>query len=146
MKLSGNFSLSEFTRSETAAALGLSNEPSAVHRANLARLAAVLEEVRALVGVPIVITSGYRSPAVNRAVGGVPDSAHALGHAADIRVERLGAYSLARLIQASGIRFDQLILETSRAIVHISTDPRGRRQCLTQRRGAGTPFESGIVP
>lgn len=145
MQFSPNFTLEEFIRSDAAAARRLSNQPGAAHMANLLRLVAVMEQVRALVQRPILITSGYRSPAVNRAVGGVPNSAHALGHAADFRVDGISPYDLACRIRDSAIRYDQLILETSRRIVHLSTDPRGRQEELTQRAGPGTPFERGIV-
>lgn len=145
MQLSQHFTLHELTRSQTAARRGLSNHPGPEHLANLRRLAGVLEQVRALVGRAVIVTSGYRAPAVNRAVGGVPNSAHALGHAADIRVTGMAPIELARRIRDAGIRYDQLILETSRGVVHLSVDPRGRQQALTQRRGPGTPVEQGIV-
>ena len=145
MQLSPNFSLAELTRSETATARGLSNDPMPRHLENLRRLAGVLEQTRTLVGKPVLVTSGYRSPPVNRAVGGVPNSAHALGFAADIRVDGMTAIELARRIRDSAIRYDQLILETGRRIVHISVDPRGRQQDLTQRGGPGTPIEQGIA-
>jgi len=145
MQLSPNFSLAELVRSQTAARRGLSNEPSPAHLENLRRLAGVLEQVRALVGRPVLVTSGYRSPPVNRAVGGVANSAHALGYAADIRVDGMTAIELARRIRDSSIRYDQLILESGRRIVHLSVDPRGRQQDLTQRGGPGTPVEQGIA-
>ena len=145
MQLSPNFSLEELTRSEAAKARGLSNGPMPSHLVNLQRLAGVLEQVRSLVGKPVIVTSGYRSPPVNRAVGGVPNSAHALGYAADIRVDGMTAAELARRIRDSSIRYDQLILESGRRIVHLSVDPRGRQQDLTQRGGPGTPVEQGIA-
>ncbi len=145
MQLSPNFALVEFTRSSVATNRGLSNEPSAIHITNLRRLANALETVRMLVGRAIIITSGYRSPAVNAAVGGVPGSAHGSGHACDIRVHNTNAKELARRIRDSGMQFDQLILETNRGVVHLSVDPRLRQQVLTQAGGPGTPVVQGIV-
>ena len=84
MKLSKHFTLEELTRSATAQRLGLDNLPSVHELANLMRLATVLEDVRHVLGSrPILISSGFRSEAVNKAVGGSPSSAHRLGLAAD---------------------------------------------------------------
>lgn len=144
-KLSPNFSLAELTRSTEAFVKGLDNSPGPPeHLANLRLTALGLEMVRVIVGKPVNVTSGYRSPAVNAAVGGTPTSAHALGLAADITVPGLTAIELARLLEQK-LPYDQLILESSRGIVHISFDPRLRMQALTQRGGPGTPIEQGIL-
>ena len=146
MRLSPHFTLAEFTRSDKAIELGEPNQPTRAHLSNLQRLAAGLEKVRAICGDrPVTITSGYRNPKVNKVVGGVPTSAHALGHAADFRVSGLSPMAAARLIRDSDLVFDQLILETSRNIVHISFDPRQRRQVLTQKGGPGSRVEQGLV-
>lgn len=156
-RLSKHFTLGEFIVSSTAERLGNDNMPTAEHLENLERTAAGMEKVRSILGdCAIVITSGYRNPVVNKAVGGVPNSAHALGHAADFRAAGFTAIGAARRIRdahARGeIEFDQLILETSRKIVHISFDPKGgtkgkgmRGDVLTQAKGAGTPFQQGLV-
>ena len=147
MQLSPHFHLDEFTRSSTAQSLGDPNRPTRAHLANLQRLAAGMEKVRAICGGrPIRITSGYRNPRVNRAVGGVPTSAHAKGDAADFEVEGLSPMAAARLVRDSDLVFDQLILETGRGVVHISFDPRERRQVLTQKGGPGTPVQTGLIP
>lgn len=147
MRLSPHFTLAEFTRSDKAIELGDPNQPTRAHLSNLQRLAAGMEKVRAICGDrPITITSGYRAPRVNRAVGGVPTSAHALGHAADFTVAGLTPMAAARMIRDSALGFDQLILETSRGIVHLSFDPRGRREVKTQRDGPGTAVEWGLNP
>jgi zinc D-Ala-D-Ala carboxypeptidase len=155
-KLSEHFTLGEFIISSTAEKLGNDNMPTPQHLENLKRTAAGLEKVRSILGnCAIVITSGYRNPKVNKAVGGVPNSAHALGHAADFRAAGFTAIGAARRIRdahaAGEIEFDQLILETSRKIVHISFDREGgtkkkgmRGDVLTQARGAGTPFQQGL--
>ncbi|MDP1873804.1 D-Ala-D-Ala carboxypeptidase family metallohydrolase, partial [Phenylobacterium sp.] len=104
-----------------------------------------LEKVRSLLGDrPITVTSAYRNPAVNAAVGGVKTSDHAQGHAADIVVGTLSPYETAKRIRDSGIKFDQLILETSRGVVHISFAPRMRRQVLTQAGKAGSEIQQGL--
>ena len=134
MQLSPNFTLEQFTRSETAQKRGIDNQPEAEHLANLRHLAAVLEEVEALLGAPLAITSGYRSPALNAAVGGVAHSRHALGLAADIVCPGYGApLQVARAIADSGITFDQVIHEYGRW-VHFGLAPEGeapRKQLLT---------------
>jgi len=143
-KLTANFSLEEFTRSDAAERLGDPNRPNPTHFLNIKRLAEGMEEVRALFGKPVRITSGYRNPRVNRAVGGVPTSAHALGHAADFTVDGMTPLEVAKRIRDSGIKFDQLILEGSRGIVHLSFDPRLRQEVKRQPGKAGTQVFWGL--
>lgn len=145
MQLTPHFSLEEFTLSSTALALGIGNEPTAAHLENLRVLANRMEDVRALFGVVIEITSGYRNPQVNAAVGGVPNSAHALGLAADFHVHGLHDLEAAKRIRDSGLKFDQLIYEKNRC-VHLSVDPRMRRQVLRQPGGPGSPVHPGLEP
>lgn len=145
MRLSPHFTLAEFTRSDKAESLKIANTPTKAHRSNLQRLAANLEKVRSLLGDrPITVTSAYRNPAVNAAVGGVKTSDHAQGHAADIVVAGLSPYETAKRIRDSGIKFDQLILETSRGVVHISFAPRMRQEVRTQAGGPGSPAPMGL--
>lgn len=85
MQLSPHFTLRELTRSDTAKRLGLQNAFTADVVDNLQKLCVeVLEPLRKHLGYPIKINSGYRSPAVNKAVGGVANSFHIQGRAADI--------------------------------------------------------------
>lgn len=152
--LTANFSLDEFLISSKAVELGIANLPTPAHLMNIKTVTAPgMQMVRDLVARALVITSGYRNPAINRAVGGVENSDHAEGFAVDCRAAGLSALGLALLIaalmkpgQALHGKVDQLILETSRGIVHISFAPRRRGQILTQRGGPGTPFEQGIRP
>lgn len=145
MRLSEHFSLEELIRSDSAHRLGLSNAPTEGHRANLTQLAIGLEAARAVLGDrPLRVTSGYRSPQMNRAVGGVRNSDHALGWAADFHVDGLSDLAAAQKLAGSDLRFDQLILEPGRC-VHLSFHPRLRGQRLTQRR-LGGPCEIGIHP
>ena len=143
-QLSPHFTLSEFTRPDKAAQIGDANEPTPAHLENLKRLAAGMEEVRALFGKPIRITSGYRNPRVNRAVGGVPTSAHALGCAADFTVDGFTPLAAAKKIRDSGIKFDQLILEGSRGVVHLSFDRRLRQEVKRQPGAAGSDVFWGL--
>ncbi len=149
MQLSQHFSLREFIVSDAAEAIGDDNLPTPAHLENLRRTAAGFEAVRSILGDRvIVITSGYRNPRVNRAVKGTPTSAHPLGFAGDFRVAELTPLMCARRLEAAmregRLQFDQLILETSRAIVHLSFDPRNRCQVKTQAAGAGTLIVKGL--
>jgi len=112
MQLTPHFQLSEFTNSPTAQARHIDNTPSAQVIDNLRTLCQqVLEPLRTQVGVPVHITSGYRSPALNRAIGGVKNSQHMLGQAADIHIPDLktGRRWFAILMDGP---FDQLIWES----------------------------------
>lgn len=87
MKLSEHFSLAEFTRSATAISHGWKNEPSTAEIEWMRYLCvSVLEPLRAELGRPITISSGFRCPKLNKAVGGVEQSQHMYGQAADLRV------------------------------------------------------------
>lgn len=137
MNVTPHFTLEELMQSQTAARLGLDNTPPAEMIAALKRTAQLLEEVRALLGKPILVSSGYRSPAVNRAVGGAVNSAHMLGCAADFSCPSFGSpLDICRAIAGSDIAFDQLIHEF-RAWVHIAWAPSPRKMVLTID-GAGT--------
>ena len=145
MQLSKNFSLTELVASQVATRKGIDNTPAPAIVANLTRLAVLLEQMRALVGAPISISSGYRSPALNKAVGGAANSAHVLGLAADISTTKLTSKALAMLIRQSDIAFDQLIYEGT--WVHIALSASApRRQVLTAKfAGGGVSYVAGIV-
>ena len=88
LMLSEHFSLDEFTSSATAQAMGIINDPGSLELENLRFLCReVLEPARKVIGEPIHITSGYRCLALNRAVGGVAQSYHVHGLAADLHIE-----------------------------------------------------------
>jgi hypothetical protein len=132
MMLSPHFSLAELTFSQTAARRGIDNTPPADVLAELKRTALGLEAVRVRLGcAPVLISSGYRSPAVNAAVGGSKASQHMTGQAADFTAPRFGspAEVVAALVD-SGVEYDQLILEFGRW-VHISFADTPRHQALT---------------
>jgi zinc D-Ala-D-Ala carboxypeptidase len=109
--LSANFALEEFTESQTAARKGIDNTPDAATLKNLKALADALEVVREKLGnLPMRISSGYRSPALNKAVGGSKNSSHMSGLAVDFTAPRFGTVlQTAKAVAASGIDFDQII-------------------------------------
>lgn len=141
MNLTKNFTLSEMTKSETALRQNIDNTPDATVIANLQMLAEkVLQPVRDHYGKVVKVTSGYRSPAVNAAVGGVQGvkpSDHTRGMAADIEIPGVPNHELAEWI-AQSLPFTQVILEFyTRGIpdsgwVHVSYDPANlKKQTLT---------------
>lgn len=132
MQLTEHFTLDEFVRSETAAHKHIDNTPSPDVVENLRALCRnVLEPARVAFGAPVYITSGYRCPALNKAVGGKPTSQHQYGEAADLQVQ--GVRNLKRLykvIKDHGI-FDQLLYETNQAgakWIHVSYTSYGNRR------------------
>lgn len=145
MNLSPHFTLEELSSSDTAVRKGIDNTPSAAIIENLKRIAQTLEEVRALVGGPIRVSSGYRSPELNKAIGGSGKSAHLEGLAADITVSGKTPKELAILIRDSGIKYDQLIYEGTWVHVGLANGAL-RQQDLTAHFGSGaTTYSSGIV-
>lgn len=143
MKLSEHFTLQEMTLSQEAVRRGIDNTPTPEVLENLKRLALTLEHIRALVGKPVLVSSGYRNAAVNRAVGGSKSSTHMSGLAADINCPGINPGALAHIIKASRIQFDQLILEFD-AWVHVGlSDGAPRGELLTIRNDTG--YMKGIV-
>jgi hypothetical protein len=145
--LSPNFRLSEFTLSQTAARHGIDNTPPKALMPRLINLAKGLERVRSLTGSAIVISSGFRTAALNKAVGGSHNSQHCMGEAADIICPRWGTpMDLAELIEINqdAVGFDQMILEFGRW-VHISFVLPPRNQILTiKSREQG--YMKGLIP
>ena len=123
------FTLTELTRSATARRLGIDNTPSPDARAALTQLVDnVLDPLREAWGAPLYVTSGYRCPALNRAVGGVPHSQHILGQAADVTTGTIdGNRRLWQLLQSLKLPVDQVINEHGFRWLHISYGPRNRR-------------------
>jgi zinc D-Ala-D-Ala carboxypeptidase len=126
MQLTQHFTLAELTASNKAAQLGLDNTPPQELMPRLMLTAEMLERIRSTLNVPVVVTSGYRGPQLNKAVGGVTSSDHTQGHAADIVAPGYGtpyqvAKALAPLVSVLGI--GQLILEgvKGKQWVHVST-------------------------
>jgi len=123
MKLSKNFALSEITHSNTAKRLGIENEPTETHLQNMQHLVDnLLQPLRDALG-PIRISSGYRNPSLNRAIGGSRSSQHCKGQALDIQFWRNGKMCNKEVydyVLLSGLDFDQMINEFDFAWIHIS--------------------------
>jgi len=147
MQLTPHFSLGEMTRSPTAYRRNLDNSaPPEVITALTALCAHVLEPVRMRFG-PVAITSGYRSPIVNKAVGGAKTSQHTFGEAADFTVPGVANLTVAQWIQRS-LHYDQLIYEFGEAgWVHCSWRlNRLRHDDRTARRvPGGVKYLPGLV-
>ena len=129
------FTIQELTASATAKRKGIDNTPDVKAVASLTALVAnVLDPLREAYGKPIVVTSGYRCPKLNRAVGGVARSQHTKGEAADIRTlsnRRWENDQLFKLIVKLKLPFDQLIDEHGYSWIHVSySEGKNRRQVL----------------
>lgn len=136
MKISEHLSLAEVTRSDSAKRKGISNEPTAEHLENFKKLAEnVFEKIRNHFGVPIHISSGYRSKALNDAVGGSKTSQHSTGEAIDIDMD--GSSDGVTNVMVfnyikDNLQFDQLIWEfgtkDSPDWVHVSYESSGKQR------------------
>ena len=111
-QLTPHFTLKELTASNKAKALKIDNTPSPEILENLKALSLALEMIRSVCGKPLKISSGYRCPALNKAVGGSPTSAHTLGYAADFTVDGMTPRQICEKIIAAGLHQDQIILES----------------------------------
>lgn len=130
MLLSKNFYLHEFTRSETADRLGISNRPLFEHVLNLSYLASRMEVVRKILDDrPISITSGYRCHQLNVAVGGSATSDHLKGLACDFfKPIGLSNNELKDLFLSKLGNFDQIIIYSS--FIHVGMGSQMRRQVI----------------
>ena len=132
------FELKEFVASAMAKKKGIDNTPSFEVVSHLDDLVdEILDPLRAAYGQPISVTSGYRCPALNKAVGGSDTSAHMIGYAADLQVG--GSFTKFRdfvvdWVKKTGAKFDQVLLETNSKTgakwIHI-----GLKNNLGQQRG-----------
>ena len=152
MRLSPHFQLAELTRSST----GLDNSPDALTRNRLRALCAgVLEPIRAILGVPLHVNSGYRSLAVNHAIGGAAGSQHLKGEAADIVPTgypggaEAAMVKLAAKVASGELPADQLIIYSS-GFVHVShrADGKNRGEVLRSlaRGGSSGPYVDYMGP
>ena len=128
MNLTKNFTLAELVYSDTAKARGIDNSLPPYLMRNAQALVERLQLIRDTLDVPITISSGYRCPELNKAVGGTKSSQHQLCLAADIRAKGYTAQELFEFIAGSNFGFDQLILEKvgGKEWVHISVQPMER--------------------
>jgi len=143
VNLSPHFTLAELTRTSRP----IANAPSGGETLALTALCVeVLEPIRALLGVPIRINSGFRSAAVNAAIGGAKGSQHMKGEAADIVPVGMAVEAAIAKIAASAIPFDQLIVYPKGGFLHVSHKVSGaqRRQLLRSAAasGSGGPYSA----
>lgn len=146
IELSPHFTLEELTHSDVAVRKGLDNTPPPPIVARLINTAQRMEGVRvALRGLAIKVLSGYRSPAVNKAVGGSAVSAHCDGDAVDFICPSFGdPKACALALIAAGIEYDQLIYEGT--WVHTSFAEKKRGQVLTAHfNGGPATYTQGIA-
>jgi len=122
--------------STTADVAGIDNrtDDPAVWTALLALCECVLQPIRDHYGAPIRIASGYRCEALNRLVGGAPDSQHVLGEAADFVVDGVDIDDLMAWIVSSGLDYDQAIREPTWIHISHTTRRANRRQALVRTR------------
>ena len=135
MRLSKNFTLSELTRSSTAKRKGINNEPTEAHKKNLQRIVTeILQPMRDQLG-PIRVTSGYRSPKLNRSIGGSTKSQHCKGQAVDIQFWDKGVMKnqvIYDYIVQNGVEFDQMINEFDFSWIHISLKDKDNRNRILE--------------
>lgn len=127
------FSIAELTKSETANKRKIDNKPTKEVENCLNQLIDnILDPLRKAYGQPIIVSSGYRCPELNKAVGGARTSQHTLGQAADIHTKsKESNKQLFELIKQLKLPFDQLINEYNYSWVHVSYSNRNRRQILS---------------
>jgi zinc D-Ala-D-Ala carboxypeptidase len=152
-KLTANFTLAEFTASDTADELGIENTPTRDELANIITVAERLQGLRDFLNsslktpIWLQITSGFRCEALNAAVGGSPSSDHRSGLAADFKAWRadgraISPDTLMRTVEALG-SFDQAIRYDGQTRIHVGYGPKMRGQML-RKSGAGyEPYEPG---
>ena len=147
MQLSPHFELAEFVVSETAARRGIANEPTPEVIDNLRLLCQrVLEPLRASLARPVVITSGYRSLALNRAVGGSTRSHHIQGRAADLIVPGFTPLAVCQRAEQLQLPCVQIIHEFGRWAHLALALPQERTQLLTAKRVQGrTVYVPGLI-
>ena len=147
MKISEHLDLSEVTRSESAKRKGISNEPTAEHLENFKKLAEnIFEPIRNHFNVPIHISSGYRSKALNTSIGGSLTSQHCSGEAIDIDMDGSSNGVTNKMVFdfiKSTLNFDQMIWEFGNSNnpdwVHVSYESTGkqRKQILKATKVGG---------
>ena len=148
-KLTEHFTLEEMTTSTTAKKLGLPNTPTAEHIENMRYCCEkILEPVRAHFGKAVTINSSYRSPAVNKAVGGSTTSQHVNGQAIDFEIQGISNKVVADWV-ADNLEFDQVILEfyvegdKNSGWVHTSIKKEGgnrKQKLIAKKDGSSTKY------
>lgn len=132
MQISEHFTMNEFCASDTAKQLRILNLPDREASDSLIHLVRnLLEPLRQAYGKPLRVNSGYRCPPLNRAVGGVSSSQHLKGEAADISCE--DPVELLRLLQDTGLEFDQAILYPTFLHLSLRRDGVNRRNIIIKK-------------
>jgi len=147
-RVTRNFALSEFTISDTAIRLGIDNLPPAKVEATLRNLLIPsMQRIRDLLGQPVVVKSGYRSPLLNKAVNGAASSQHLTGNACDFVCPGFGSpRKVAQFLLGymPALEVDQLIAEG--AWVHVSFAAPARKQALTAHfTDSGVTYTPGVA-
>lgn len=141
MKLSKNLSLAEVTKSNTAIKHGIDNTPSDEHLKNLIQVAEnIFQPVREHFGVPIAITSGYRSPVLNTRIGGSKTSDHCFGRALDLDADVYKKVTNEEIFYfiKENLGFKQLIAEFGFSWIHVAFDiDNNKKQVLEAKRIKG---------
>ena len=129
MKISDNFEMKEFTRSNTAERKGIANNPTPEAVKAIENLVInLLQPLRVMYGKRMVINSGYRCPELNKAVGGVPTSQHTKGEAVDVACEH-PSY-LVECLKKSDLEFDQCIQYSTFVHLSLKLSGQNRKQYL----------------
>ena len=126
IQISKNFNLKEFTKTS----IPIPNNPSQRAKENIFYLVEyVLQPLRDYLGVPIIVTSGYRNHAVNTLVGGAVSSQHLKGEAADIVIKGMDPLQVVKAIEDLGLPYDQVIAEYKggKSWTHVSVKETGNR-------------------
>ena len=134
------FTIGELTSSTTARRYNIKNVPGIVELNNLTSLVEhLLDPLRELLGKPINVSSGYRCKALNAKVGGSKTSQHMKGQAADIYLKGLSNIVIAKVLVASGLEWDQLIIERGSLQnpqwIHLSYKTSGNRNQILYYNG-----------
>ncbi len=142
MNLSKNLSLKEVVRSNTAIRKGISNQPTKQHLQNLILLADnIFQPLRDYINKPIKVSSGYRSLALNKAIGGSTRSQHCKGQALDLD----NGYEMNKIMFEyikDNLDFDQLINEQDFSWIHVSfKNGKNRKQVLRMVNGKYYNYE-----
>lgn len=153
MNLTDHFTLEEMVRSETAPRRGIDNTPSTDVIDQLRLTAQFLERIRAFArahynpNAIVVVTSGYRCPELNKAIGGVPTSAHCYGCAADIHVPGVEILTLAKDVADNIMGYDQVIHEFG-SWVHVGLARPGYKSRGERLTIGGHPAQTreGLLP
>lgn len=138
MLLTPHFSLEELTITSNKELKATNQVQAEKQLGKMYMLAGFAERVREIVGRPLIITSGYRCPALNKAVGGAASSQHKLAEAIDFKCKGLTNEQIACKIAASDLKFQQLIIEHSKGVAWIHVSIGSKREVLRYKDGKYT--------